>query len=40
MFFEGIGIDQKVVEVDDEELVEVFAELVVYEVLEGSRSVT
>jgi hypothetical protein len=40
VFFEGIGIDQEIIEVDNEEFVEVIAKLVVYEMLECSRRVT
>jgi len=40
MFFEGIGINQEIIEVDHEEFIEVLAKFVVYEVLECSRRVT
>ena len=40
MFFESIGVDQEVVEVDDKEFIEIFAELVIHKVLERSGGVT
>jgi len=40
MFFKRVGVDQEVVEVGCKELVEVVAERIVYEVLEGARGVT
>jgi hypothetical protein len=40
VFFEGIGIDQEIIEVDNEEFVKVIAKFVVYEMLECSRRVT
>jgi hypothetical protein len=40
VFFEGIGIDQEIIEVDNEEFVKVIAKFVVYEMLECSRRIT
>jgi hypothetical protein len=40
VFFEGIRINQEIIEVDNEEFIEVIAKFVVYEMLECSRGVT
>ena len=40
VFFEGIGIDQEIIEVDNEEFIEVVAKLVVHKMLECPRRVT
>ena len=40
VFFQSIGIDQEIVEVNDKEFIEIFAELVVHKVLECSGGIT
>ena len=40
MLCEGVGVDQKVVEVDDKEFVQEIAEGVIHIVLEGTRCIT
>jgi hypothetical protein len=40
MFFEGIGINQEIIEVDNEEFIEVVTKLVVHKMLECPRRVT